>query len=555
MSRPIRCSRNYLGGGGHDVTEHRHITQQCRHLELDGAALSKRRKDDDGDHFYRPLYFVALTPMPISGNAKTVLSAICAHANKAKGYLCWASTDTLAEETGVSFNTVRKCIHDIAALGLITVAPRRNRTDLITVHVDELQARFEAHRAAVEAAGTVETAPAGVPTVGTRDNAPGPNSEAPGPNSEALGSQNGGAGVPTVGTERVLTGYERVDERQQHARAREAAAAAAPPPVVDQVGEVLRLWNERAVPMGLAHAASLSKSERKAAVDMLAINPADPLATWRDALDRLAEARFLRKAGHWKPWVSLLWVLSDQNLHELLRGKFRDLHGEREGGVWSDQMKRDEPIEQFLGEKYGWDGIGNTPLILMGKTKEDREQYIEQARIGINAAAIDLLAGQRGIDRDAAARQFHLMRDEQRIALQRAVIPALLGASTEDPVTADGEVVRDTNAAPEAFTTDAAADVVPHVALPPPAPAPLNLDEVRSRLGDEVMLQMRSRLRAGARCDGEAADATIIALASQAVTMRGDFHENVWNGIEARCGYRTSAAEWERAGGRHVVPF
>ena len=158
------------------------------------------RRNDDGDHFYKLAWLAGQTPLGLGASAKAVLVAICAHANKSEGYACWAATDTLATESDTSFNTVRRTLPKLAEIGAITVTPRGNRSDLITVHFDWLQARYEEHRAAVdaerEARNEARANPARVPTVGTQDDRatnpsrhpPGPHRGDPGPQMDAVGS-------------------------------------------------------------------------------------------------------------------------------------------------------------------------------------------------------------------------------------------------------------------------------------------------------------------------------------------------------------------------------
>ena len=103
----------------------------------------------------------------------------------------------------------------------------------------------------------------------------------------------------------------------------EAAAEAEASASEINLGELVRLWNEKLTPLGFSHVLKKTPTREKALQNLLdtSADRKNPL-WWQQVLDRVSLSEFLRNSVNERNWFTLDWLLNESNLVKLLEGRY-----------------------------------------------------------------------------------------------------------------------------------------------------------------------------------------------------------------------------------------
>lgn len=89
------------------------------------------------------------------------------------------------------------------------------------------------------------------------------------------------------------------------------------------LGELVRLWNEKLTPLGFSHVLKKTPTREKALQNLLdtSADRKNPL-WWQQVLDRVSLSEFLRNSVNERNWFTLDWLLNESNLVKLLEGRY-----------------------------------------------------------------------------------------------------------------------------------------------------------------------------------------------------------------------------------------
>lgn len=108
-----------------------------------------------------------------------------------------------------------------------------------------------------------------------------------------------------------------------HSTPKKAAAAASE----INLGEIVRLWNEKLAPLGFSHVLKKTPSREKALQSLLdTASERKKFLWWQEIFDRIGSSEFLKNSVQERNWFTLDWLLNENNLVKLLEGRYDNRH-------------------------------------------------------------------------------------------------------------------------------------------------------------------------------------------------------------------------------------
>ena len=142
---------------------------------------------------------------------------------------------------------------------------------------------------------------------------------------------------------------------------KKAAAASAAGSEEINLGEIVKLWNDKLAPLGFSHVLKKTPSREKALQTLLDTS-ADmkKFLWWQKIFDRVSSSEFLKNSVQERNWFTLDWLLNENNLVKVLEGRYDNRREQRQKPVMSiaEILEQHSQNSQAIDAEYSIAGEG-----------------------------------------------------------------------------------------------------------------------------------------------------------------------------------------------------